>query len=99
MSEQAYFEQFSGHKPTDDCYWDTWLIICGDFVHWEYGSEQEAKDELARIKREETFYSEPYIERIEKAGFGDMRLKIHGMRIWPIGGMDKMIKRQSGGVS
>lgn len=84
MSEQAYFEQFSGHRLTDNAWWDMWAITHGGFVHREYPTEAEANAELDRLRRDYPQFKTEIVY-IEKAGHGDMRMKSLGLPIWPIG--------------
>ncbi len=76
---QAYFEQFSGHHPDDDEWWDVWAITYGKlarYLHREYRSEDEAQADFERLKKE---YPDEYvqIEHIPHAGYAHFRF-IHG---------------------
>lgn len=84
MSEQTYFQQFSGYSERDDAFWDVWAILYADdaYCHKECNSREEALAEAKRIH--ETFPDiHLTIEHKPKVGFGDMRLSGHA-RYWPI---------------
>lgn len=81
--EQAYFEGLSGHKLTDDSWWDMWIIYhepqWGDNICY---SAEVAQSELERLSAK--FPDMKFrIEHIEKAGFGDACYKMWGGRFFP----------------
>lgn len=83
QTEQAYFEGLSGHQPTDDTWWDLWII----YYEPQWGeeichSEEVAQSELKRLS--EKFPNSKYhIDHIENAGFGDLCHKMWGGRFFP----------------
>lgn len=74
-AEQTYFEGLSGYQPTDDSWWDLWLITWsgGDWCWRQFKSQQEAEDEMQRLKtiEPEVDFSITYVPR---AGYGDYQV-------------------------
>jgi hypothetical protein len=79
LQEQAYFEGFSSYKPTDDTWWDLWIILwSSDFCCGEYLSKEAAETELKRLKSTAKNV-EFRIEHVPNAGYGDQR-RVGGWR-------------------
>lgn len=70
--EQSYFEGFSGHKVTDDCWWDLWVVYHGtEWIDSQHYSEENAQSEFKRLS-EKFPDTDFHIHHIENAGYGDL---------------------------
>ena len=79
INEQSYFEQFSGHQSTDDVFWDKWAVIQNGFAMKEF---DDPLDALIYCNQLPESAREPQVIYIEKAGYGDTRLKALALPIW-----------------